>query len=231
MLCGRCFNKDFARALEIDFPEAELQPVVLTSRRGKRHTFQFRVRLTPGGQVVEAFEVKRGERGGYQFKVLGDFEADTFELLARLYERIHRALGRQEIPTHHGMPHLPVGGHVRGRIDHDRHADTPLIVVDGRAMSWQEFGLLWNTVEGVPIPPGDRQLDRRGVTPRFPRGRLDAASPPAPASLTFARFQDPLKDRHHIAWTKQRHATAPGRKPAQPYRDGPQRRATKRRQR
>jgi hypothetical protein len=42
--------------------------------------------------ALEAFELRDVERGGQEFQVMDEAEVDLFELMARLAERMRRAL-------------------------------------------------------------------------------------------------------------------------------------------
>ena len=81
--------------------------------------------------------------------MLGDPENDLFALLGRLIEKIRRALA---------IKHLTDAGHglqtadqtVRARIDWDESedGDVPLVVIDGREISWEDFGRMLMTFQG-----------------------------------------------------------------------------------
>jgi hypothetical protein len=86
---------------------------------------------------------------GYQFQILGDPDEEILSLLARLIERMRRALA---------VKHLKKGKHglqiadqtVRGRIGSDEESGvrTPMLTIDGQEISWEEFGRMLTTFEG-----------------------------------------------------------------------------------
>jgi hypothetical protein len=69
-----------------------LAPVELTDCDGEAHQFHFRMRLFGPGVALDAFEIRDGTPAGYQFQVIGEPDDDPLILLARLIERIRRAL-------------------------------------------------------------------------------------------------------------------------------------------
>lgn len=152
-LCSRCFNAEVAKlnGLE-DFDNFRLEPVGITDCAGETHQFHFRTRLFGSGVALDAFELREGNPAGYRFQIVGDPEDDLFALLGRLIQKIRRTLS---------IKHLEDDGNrlqiadqtVRGRIDWDDSQDgrVPLIVVDGREISWEEFGRMLMTFEGWQI--------------------------------------------------------------------------------
>ena len=90
--------------------------------------------------------------GGYEFQVLGDAEDELFGLMGQMVPRIRRVLARAELRT--GAPHMP-GLHitdfmVRGRItwDDNEYGRLPMLVIDGKKISWDQFGRMAMGFEG-----------------------------------------------------------------------------------
>lgn len=149
-LCTRCFNAEVAKVAGLDeFENIPLEPVGITDCLGEVHQFHFRTRLMGNVVALDAFELREGNPAGYQFQMVGDPEDDLFVLLGRLIQKIRRALS---------IKHITDGGHgiqiadqiVRGRIEWDESEDghVPLVVVDGREISWEEFGRMLMSCEG-----------------------------------------------------------------------------------
>ena len=141
-LCGRCFNEEIARANEIDFQHVQFDPIEIRDAAGQRHEFHFRVHLL-GDRVSPV-------PGGYQFQVLAGAETDLFMLLAQLIERMRRALSVRHLEEE-GQFGLSIADLlVRGRIDWDPAEDgrVPLLVIDGREVTWKQFGRMLMTFEG-----------------------------------------------------------------------------------
>jgi len=95
-------------------------------------------------------ELRGGDPGGYEFQVLGDAEADLFELLAQLVARTRRALAlrhlKYEPPFGLGIADLLV----RARItwDSDKDGRAPLLIIDGLEVPWEQFGRMLMSFEG-----------------------------------------------------------------------------------
>lgn len=135
--------------MEID--EAKFEPVTLPDAAGRPHVLHVRRRLCATGQVVEAFELIGGAPGGYQFGILGEADGDSMKLFAQLYERMRRGLARKHVIDGEYGPHLGFSGPVRGRIDSDYGREPeplPVIVIDGREFTWEEFGRMLLSFEG-----------------------------------------------------------------------------------
>lgn len=149
-LCSRCFNAEVASRQGLEhFENIHFQEVVMTDCAGEAHTFHFRTRLLGTMVALDAFELKRGEPAGYQFQILGDPEGDLLSLLGRLVERMRRTLSVKHLAQ--GTYGLQITGNTaRGRIGYDETTDglIPLVVIDGREVSWEEFGRMLMTFEG-----------------------------------------------------------------------------------
>ena len=152
-LCTRCVNAEVAKLSGLDdFENIRLEPVGIDDCGGETHQFHFRTRLFGSGVALDAFELREGNAAGYKFQMVGDPEDDLFTLLGRLIQKIRRTLS---------IKHLEddgIGLHIadrtaRGRIEWDASQDghVPLIVVDGREISWEEFGRMLMTFEGWQI--------------------------------------------------------------------------------
>lgn len=149
-LCSQCFNAEVAEADGLGkFEHVKFEPVEIADRTGKNHVFHFRTHLFGPGVSLDAFEVRDGHPAGYQFQVIGDPEDDLLVLLGRLVEKMRRALSVQHV--RHGEYGLQIADRVvRGMIDWDDAQDgrVPLLVVDGRQITWQELGRMLMTFEG-----------------------------------------------------------------------------------
>ncbi|WP_404478945.1 hypothetical protein [Novosphingobium sp. BL-52-GroH] len=148
-MCSRCFNDRIASGAALDSVFTTFQPIALTDARGLRHIFHLRL-LDLGDRVtLDALEVRDDERDGYQFQALGEAGVDPFDLLARLLKRIRRALAQTHL-VERGQRWEIDDRLVRGRItsDLDRPTSTPVVIIDGREISWNDFGEMLLTFEG-----------------------------------------------------------------------------------
>ena len=71
--------------------------------------------------------------------------------MAQLVERMRRALSRRHLEHDEGSAGLRIADFlVRGRIDWDESEDghLPLLVIDGREVTWEQFGQMLMSYEG-----------------------------------------------------------------------------------
>jgi hypothetical protein len=150
-LCNRCFNEEVAETSEIDFSHVQFEPLDIPDAVGAVHRFHFEVRLLGDKVALEAFELVGGSPGGYEFQVLGDAEADLFGLMGQMVPRVRRLLARQHLNTDPHMPGLHIADSmVRGRItwDDKEGGRLPMLVIDGKEISWDQFGRMVMGFEG-----------------------------------------------------------------------------------
>lgn len=109
--CHRCFSEEMAARMGVDFDNTPLQPVTVRDVEGVAHTFEFRSMLVGTGYALCARDACRRGQEGCEFSVLGDFEADVWDLSRELYDRIRRELGvsprgasRARLADHRRMP-------------------------------------------------------------------------------------------------------------------------------
>jgi hypothetical protein len=149
-LCSRCFNTEMAQLDGLmGFEHLDLKPVALTDADGKTHEFHFRVRLFGPGVALDAFEIRGGHPGGYQFQIIGEPEEDLLVLLGRLIEKIRRGLSQKHLKKDKYGVHI-ADRIVCGKIAWDEAQDgaVPLLNIDGREITWEEFGHMLMTFEG-----------------------------------------------------------------------------------
>jgi len=150
--CYPCFNCETADLPGIDFAEPRFQPIVLKDAEGTRHTFRFRSMLVPTGHKMEALETVDEPHEAYRFAILGDFEADAWELFQQLYAKM-----RREIATRH-VHRTEFGWQLTrdrllGRIESDPDSDArlPMVVIDGKPFTWEQVGHMLMTFEGFTL--------------------------------------------------------------------------------
>jgi hypothetical protein len=148
-LCSRCYNQEIAGLAGRSYNHHSFDPVVLADAGGHRRTFHFLLRHLGAQLSLEAFELSRGERAGYQFQIVDAVDSDLFEIMRRLVERMRRTLAKRYLVDQDGRTSID-GMEVRGRIDCDLEMSPslPTLVIDGRDVSWNEFGRMMMTFEG-----------------------------------------------------------------------------------
>lgn len=150
-LCSQCLNAEMAQEEGLDkFEHVQFDPVELTDSEGATHLFYFRTHLFGPGVSLNAFELRDGREAGYRFQVIGNPDDDLLVLLGRLIEKMRRALSLKHVEN--GEYGLEIADHqvVRGTIDWDDAEDgrVPLLIVDGREITWDQFGHMLMTYEG-----------------------------------------------------------------------------------
>jgi hypothetical protein len=151
--CYGCFNEEIAARMGVEFDDTPIQPIELADADGVVHRFQITSLLVATGREMIAEEVPRPERGGFRFAVLGDYEADAWELFQRLYDKMKREMAVRHVEYTEFGWQLTKGERLVGRIEWDEETDgaTPLLVVDGKAYSWDEVGRMLMTFEGFTL--------------------------------------------------------------------------------
>lgn len=151
--CYPCFNRETADRLGVDFDEPQFQPIVLEDADGTLHTFKFRSMLVPTGHEVEALEITDDAQGGYRFAVLGDFEADPWELFQLLYAKMRIEIATRHVHRTEFGWQLTSDQRLVGRIEWDPDSDVrlPLVVIDGKAFTWEQVGHMLMTFEGFTL--------------------------------------------------------------------------------
>jgi hypothetical protein len=135
---------------EMHFDHPDFQQVTLRDADEEPHEFHFTTRLLPNGISIQALEIKDGSPQGYQFDVIGPLEGDVLALLGQLFERIRNALSQKHVETtEHGLQ-ITDGSVVRGRItwDDDTDGEIPLLIIDGKPVTWEQLGRMLMTYEG-----------------------------------------------------------------------------------
>ena len=151
LLCGRCFNLEVAHLGGlVDFEHIDFEPLTMSDASGREHVFQFRTHLFAAGVAIDAIEFDEDKSEGYCFQVIGDQEGDLLELLARLVTKMRRGLAHSHLEeSAHGLQ-ISDPGIVRATIQSDPEGETdmPVVVIDGRNISWDEFGRMVATYMG-----------------------------------------------------------------------------------
>ncbi len=150
-LCSACYNKSVSEAMGFNFDHLSFHPITLSDRDGDGHTFHFQTHLFGENVSIRALEIKEGVPKGYEFSLDGDAEGDLFGLFAKLIDRMKRELSRKHIEKSHLTRYIITNEDiVRGRItwDDDTGGEVPCLVIDGKELTWHEFGRMLMTYEG-----------------------------------------------------------------------------------
>ncbi len=152
-LCMKCYNKMITDEFDFEFEHKKFPPTTLEDSDGLQHEFHFSYQVVGDKISFSAVEVKGGEYEGYMFKVLGSVdEGDLRSLYLRLFSKVCKELSRKHIEqTTHGW-HFTEDYTVRGRIEVEpEDTTTPVLVIDGKKISWEKFGRLITSCEGFTL--------------------------------------------------------------------------------
>jgi hypothetical protein len=132
------------------FEHVKFEPVGLTDCNGEGHEFHFRTNLFGTGVAIDAFELRNGHPAGYQFQIIGDPEEDLLVLLGRLIQKMRRALATKHLTDGQFGLQIADDRVVRGKIEADIDQDdrVPVLIIDGKEITWNEFGHILMTFEG-----------------------------------------------------------------------------------
>jgi hypothetical protein len=122
----------------------------LTDCNGEVHEFHFRTNLFGPGVPIDAFELRNGDPAGYQFQIIGEPEEDFLVLLGRLIQKMRRALSTKHLTQGQFGVQIADHGVVRGKIEWDDDYDgrVPLLIIDGKEITWNDFGRMLMSFEG-----------------------------------------------------------------------------------
>jgi hypothetical protein len=151
--CYRCVNEGTAALMGIAFDDTPLQSVTVPDVDGVEHTFEFRSMLVPTGHALYARERVSREQEGYEFSVLGDFDANVWDLFRVLYDRIRDGLAARHVEQGDLGWRITDARHLVGRItwDPERGGEVPLLVIDGKPFTWDQVGRMSMSFEGFTL--------------------------------------------------------------------------------
>lgn len=150
IVCLRCFNESVATDRDLEFEHVDFPPLDLVDAEGRPRRFEFALRLLGDRLALDAQELVHGERTGIHLQVLRPPTDDPFEMQAVLVARLRRRLAQRHLE-------IGVSGQLgirdctaRGQIAWDETEDgrVPKLLIDGREVTWEEFGRMLMTFEG-----------------------------------------------------------------------------------
>ena len=151
VLCSKCYNETVSEYQGLDFQHVTFDPVTIKDSDGVPHTFDFRTNLFGDKVFIEALEIKEGKPSGYNFTAYGEAEDDILKIFKKLFEHLRRALSQKHIEEGDFTRYrITDNDLVRGRIEWDDNEDgrVPCLVIDGKYLSWEEFGKMLMSYEG-----------------------------------------------------------------------------------
>ncbi len=158
-LCDRCADRRLAAATGFPQLPEPPAPVVITGPDGRAHRLRYRISRAPTGISLRLLEHEDpAALGGYVFAILGEHDTEVADLAATLHAEAVAEIGRCYLePDEYaawvpGSPGWQVANEeVAGRFEYDPDTGTNGphgVVIDGRYLSWQEFGAALSSYEG-----------------------------------------------------------------------------------
>ncbi len=150
-ICSKCYNESVSEAIGLNFEHLSFHPITLADKDNENHTFHFQTRLFGENVLIQALEIQDCSPKGYEFSIHGNADDDLFALFGKLVERMRRGLERRYIePSDLTRYRITDKDIVRGQItwDDDTGGEVPCLVIDGKELSWHEFGRMLMTYEG-----------------------------------------------------------------------------------
>jgi hypothetical protein len=145
-LCDSCAD---ARLSDITgYPRLPAPPPseVIVGPDKRPHKIDYEIWRSPFGIAVEAVE---NRDGGYRAEAAGSHFADVAELIARARSSIRERISRLELErSPHNGHWLMSGWEVNGRFEWNEDSDLYDVVIDGRRLTWEEFGQAVGSFEG-----------------------------------------------------------------------------------
>ena len=152
-LCDRCADRRLAAATGWPVLPDPPAPETFVGPDSRAYRMRYHFWRCPTGVVAEAEEMAGEEDiklDGYHFKVLGDHDTDLRQLLANLRKLTADGIARAQLADTSGRL-LMAGDELEGRLVWDDDGDTGkpyAVVVDGRRLSWEDFGRALEPFEG-----------------------------------------------------------------------------------
>jgi hypothetical protein len=147
-LCDRCADRRLAAAT--GWPELPQppKPEVLVGPDGRRHEMTYRLLRMPGAIRAVAEERNASPAPGYEVTLTADHGDDPSALAARLVAATHALIGRQYLEATDRGGWALSSDEAWGRLEEGDDPSETRVVIDGRALSWSDFGRLLNAYVG-----------------------------------------------------------------------------------
>jgi hypothetical protein len=152
-LCWECNNNLAAGYLGINDTPFQNGIYEYNGIRGKKHTFWINRIIHPVGIGYEADEIMVDQSPGFKVAVMDKLECDQAALFAKLEAKIKKTIFKRYLKiskdSYFGKRTIIKNDEIVGRFDYDESNDSnPMVVIDGKAISWDELGKMLTTYEG-----------------------------------------------------------------------------------
>jgi hypothetical protein len=148
-LCSSCYNDMIAENLGVEL-EPMIESFTLKDYEGVSRSFHVDRKVDPLGLFLEAAE---NIKLGYKFAVHGELSENQGDLLNRLIAKVRSGISVKQVETktfpNGQIYHSIIQDQASGRFEYDETADgVPLVIMDGRPFTWEEFGEMMRSYEG-----------------------------------------------------------------------------------
>ena len=146
--CMDCQNDKVAALLGVDHFKDYIRTYTY-----KRHTFNIQQMIYATGIQWQAQEETDKEHG-YYFALNAPFDEDPHESLQELYRRIRHGVSNKYLTKgEYQYKYFLKFDKGIGRIECEESGerDHPNLVIDGKKVTWDEFGLMISTCEGFNL--------------------------------------------------------------------------------
>ena len=152
-LCWECNNNLAAEYLDIPLTPFQNGIYEYTGIRGKTHTFRIHKIVHPVGIGYEADEITVDQSPGFKVAVMDNLDCDQAVLFDKLEAKIKKTIFKRYLKiskdSYFGKRIIIKNDEVVGRFEYDeRNESIPMVVIDGKAFSWDELGKMLTTYEG-----------------------------------------------------------------------------------
>jgi hypothetical protein len=148
-LCDRCADERIAIATGWPTLGDPPPPDVFRGPDGTAHRMVYRIMRAPGGIEVLAEEDDWAVDDGYRLALLGPHDADVAAMWDQLRDRVRDAIAVQYLERHSRRDGwIMRGDEVEGRLVWRDDGPGYDVVVDGRRLTWEEFGDTLEPFEG-----------------------------------------------------------------------------------
>jgi hypothetical protein len=148
-LCDRCADRKVAGITGLPLLPDPPPDEIFTGPDGRKHRLHYRLWRAPTGMVAETEEADLPPGDGYFFKIMGPHDADAQDLVEALRLQARRSVGHQDLePNPYRGGWILRGDTVSGRLEWSEEGLPYSVVVDGRKLSWEEFGFALEAFEG-----------------------------------------------------------------------------------
>lgn len=153
--CLDCHNKMIVEAFGVEQLEEFSKQISVYDVDGVIHKFEITNLLMPMYSIWKADEID----GGYAFEVMVDLDDEQISALNHLHQKILIGIGYKSLEVLDGDQYITNALHKdgkqyglrtvgTGRIDMDPKSHKTILIIDGKPVTMEEFGIMLSSTEG-----------------------------------------------------------------------------------